>query len=148
MRKVIFLDIDGVLVNRKMLMQNRELRIGQQHNFDPDCVARFNQIIDAIKPMPFVVLSSTWRMSMALDEFGRFARKQEVYVPVLDITPIIYTGREIEIKAWLDQNKDVSHMAIIDDCPMTGMLSTYSVKTDTEIGLEDKHVEQAIKLLS
>src|SRR5688500_9278670 len=110
--KVVFLDIDGVLVNRKSLMKASGLRA----TADPHCVEALNAITDATSAK--IVVSSTWRyfhrsmgfasplafMRMKLAEWG-------VRAEVIGCTPDLsrkagplYAGvrRGDEIQAWLD----------------------------------------------
>ena len=111
MRKIIFLDIDGVLNCKKTVARNRGV-IG----IDPYLVSIFNRIIFATDAE--IVLSSTWRKSKS----SRAEIRKRV-MDFIDVTPAFYDKYAVrgdEVKAWLKKNikkedeKDLRY-AILDD---------------------------------
>ncbi len=108
MRKVLFLDIDGVCNSAEYMTSGRHVK-GTMLGFDPFPVVLVKMIIQDTDCE--VVLSSTWR----LNNLSREEVRKEV-VDFVDITPNLngeYRGYEIE--AWLEKNPDVTKYAILDD---------------------------------
>lgn len=112
MRKVLFLDIDGV-VNSQVTAQRHRGVIG----IDPYMAFLVGKIV--LDTDCEVVLSSTWRLG---EESRNEVRRQ--VVEFIDVTPYLDEGegatwrhleRGHEIKAWLDAHPDVEVYAILDD---------------------------------
>ena len=109
MRKVLFLDIDGVCNSAEFMQSNRNPNIGGMLGMDPLAVVLVKMIIQDTDCE--VVLSSTWR----LNEWSREQVRNEV-VDFVDVTPSFYDKpRGAEIQDWLDRNPDVDVYAILDD---------------------------------
>ena len=109
MRKVLFLDIDGVCNSAEFMKSNRNPNIGGMLGMDPFAVVLVKMIIQDTDCE--VVLSSTWR----LNEWSREQVRKEV-VDFVDVTPDMWKlPRGAEIQDWLDRNPDVTKYAILDD---------------------------------
>lgn len=112
MRKILFLDIDGV-VNCKNTTQRHRGFIG----IDPYMAFLVGKIV--MYTGCEVVLSSSWRTfhDDGVEEISKQVAK------ISDVTPPPWYDRENdhhstrgeEIQAWLDKNPDVSVYAILDD---------------------------------
>jgi hypothetical protein len=103
-KRVIFLDIDGVL-NCRTTPNPRKF----PYVIDPRLLARLNALLDQTKAD--VVLSSTWR----LDPAGIFSAKHWG-VPFIDICPDMPDKpRRAEALAWLARHPGVHRFAVIDD---------------------------------
>ena len=144
--KVIFLDIEGVLMNRGSQQLGGEA--------DPQCVARLNRLTDSTGAA--LVVSSTWR-SQGLEEITGLLRGWGVTAPVagitddlsyMDLTTSIGIQRGDEIGQWLDAHPEVEAFVILDDDDDMGGLRPYLVQTDTDFGLTDDQVGRARLLLS
>ena len=151
--KVLFLDIDGVLNSHKYDLT----RMPDEGNIDETRLPLLFEII--VRTDAKIVLSSSWRehhwskeadMSDAvgweLDElFGRYG------LEIFDKTPVLPNNdRSEEIKRWLADH-EAEHFVILDDLRFGwGDLDPFVVKTSYRIGrgLEQKHVDAAIKLLN
>jgi hypothetical protein len=96
--KVIFLDFDGVLVNRRSWY----VRSGRTATADPPCVAALNRITDSTNAQ--IVVSSTWRIGMTIVELRNLLHAWGVTGAVLAKTPHMgfSVRRGSEIKAWID----------------------------------------------
>jgi Swiss Army Knife RNA repair-like protein len=152
--KVIFLDIDGVLVNRSSLMAAS----GAWAKGQPSCVAALNEITD--KTDAKIVISSTWR-SCGLEMMQEFLADWGVKGEVIGCTPDlswrtgqIYaaTERGDEIQAWLDLREsaigDVEAFVILDDDADMKHLLPHLVQTEFEPGLTMYDASRAISFLS
>lgn len=160
--KIIFLDIDGVLVNRKSLMHRP--RPHPHSNADPDCVAALNRIISATGAD--IVVSSTWRIGcMLADLRGIINSHFGVVGSVIDKTRRMTTRklfeghpgmvevsaeRGDEIDYWLrsDHRWPIESFVILDDDDDMGIHKGRLVKTEFEVGLTMADAERAICMLN
>lgn len=149
--KVIFLDIDGVLVNRRSLKERSRRRAVA----DPGCVAALNAILE--RTGAAIVLSSAWRFS-GLEEMRLILNHWGVSPHLIGVTPDrtrreasgLYAGdpREAEIQQWLDEQKGlIEAFVILDDDGDMGHLAAHLVRTEFEIGLTPAQAEYAIAIL-
>jgi len=139
--KVLFLDIDGVLNCRSSF--NRQ---GTREIIEEDMVERINRVIEATGCS--VVVSSTWRILMPLEELKRVLGGHGfLSEAIIDATPHL-TRRDDEIATWLESNLGVSKFAVVDDSidDLTGV-SDQLVRTSFETGVLDEHTEQLIQML-
>ena len=120
MRRVIFLDIDGVLAPI-----HRWDRYG---GLDSACIQVLNEIV--ARGGADVVISSTWRYGKTAAELQLLLESQGFTGCVLDTTPTGTRGadRGEEIAAWLAEHA-VSGYVIIDDHVDMSELGTHLVQT-------------------
>lgn len=127
--KVLFLDVDGVLNNFKLI---------GDHGFDyidEDMVCLLSSIVSATDAK--IVLSSYWRLKqtdreMVGSALGRFN------MHIMDVTPSIsiHMARHSEISSWLSFNKEVETYAILDDNEDAGIGMEHSFfQTDGDVGI-------------
>ena len=153
MRRIIFLDIDGVLNSVRYDRERRE----NDGNIDETRLVLLKGLIDTTGAE--IVLSSSWRkhwgsMPEECDAIGDELNMEfcKFGLTVTDKTPVLSAiERGIEIKAWLDDHADeVGSFVILDDMffGFAG-LEEHFVKTDSRIGrgLEERHVEKARRIL-
>lgn len=110
MRKIIFLDVDGVL-NKLGSVEHGRTGVDPKIGFigtEPELVSRLNTIV--ARTGAHVVLSSAWRKSKRLRK-----RLIEVGIKFVDITPSLGGIRGDEIKKWLEGHPKVKRYAILDD---------------------------------
>lgn len=163
--KVLFLDIDGVLNH-----QNTKDRVCGFVGLDPELIAIFNKIVDAVPDLKIVV-SSTWRKSVMpgvyhnFDELKALLAKRGLKGEIIGRTPdFAHIGghRGSEIGNWLVGHPEVTHYAILDDDSDAGEgHEDHYVRTcwhtygfpwqerldDPRGGLLDRHVEEALDIL-
>ena len=154
MRKIIFLDIDGVLNSSEFDDHCRGTYLidpAAEDLLDAEAVMTLRYIVDQTGAE--VVMSSSWReypeakwhAIMQLDLYG---------VQVIDSTPPsspfkTWDYRNEEIKAWLDQHPEVTSYLILDDIPMTYLeQAQHQVLTTMQKGLLREHADKAIEILS
>lgn len=161
MRKILFLDIDGVL-NPKWWVQKPSVdRYGCA--FSRKCVANLAKILKDTSAE--IVVSSSWKC-MGLTGLQAMWKDRNLPGKVVDVTPdylsdemlqnsafnnddVLY-HRGCEIKGWLSlHGEGVSNYAIIDD--MDDMLPEqlqHFVWTNEEFGLTEGDAAQAIMVLN
>jgi hypothetical protein len=143
--KVLFLDIDGVLIHHK------SIPIHTARKPDPACVKRLNEITDRTGTK--IVVSSTWRM---FEDFHITLKSWGVTAEVIGKTPISYekgrislgATRGAEINTWLGETEfDIERFVILDDNNDVDPLLGSLVHTSMSTGLTELHVELAIRKL-
>lgn len=148
--------MDGVLNNRRAL----ELAeadppihppgpLGMVFTVDPECVARLRALVEELDLK--IVLSSTWRhhphaFQTAMDWAGW------PDIPFIGRTPrraqevLKHYVRGSEIAEWLGQHK-VESFCIVDDSVHDIHQTERLVRTETEVGLTDTHIQQIRELM-
>ena len=137
-RRVIFLDIDGVLAPIR--------RWDRYGDLDPACIQVLNEIVAGGEAD--VVVSSTWRHGKTVAELQELLEAEGFAGRVLDKTPTGMDGasRAEEIAAWLAEHA-VGGYVIIDDHADMGDLRAHLVLTHPGRGLQPADVPRAIATL-
>jgi len=145
MMKIVFLDIDGVLNSRQSL----PLDAGSMH---PPLISKLNRLLQETGAN--VVISSSWRMHTPLNELANYLVKSGFEYPERIIGATRYLdgrrSRGYEITLWLRQVKGCVDSFVVLDDVAAGLdeVNGNVVVTDNRIGLSDKNVENAIKILN
>lgn len=154
-KRIIFLDIDGVLINEECL------RAGNQ-NAHPDCVAALNWLTR--QSGAGLVVTSTWRIR-GFGYIQTMFRRWHIDGQVIDMTPRMEefakpgasfwksAGREAEIREWFrvrfQRSDERVEYVILDDEPgLIGSLVDRLVQTTHYSGLTMKEAQQALEMLS
>jgi hypothetical protein len=138
LRRVIFLDIDGVLAPIRRWDRYGEL--------DPACVEVLNEIV--ARSRAEIVVSSTWRHGKSVLELQQLLDAAGFAGRVLDKTPSGAHGsdRGQEIAAWLAGHAVESYV-IIDDHDGMGELGRRLLLTHPAHGLRSTDTARAIAIL-
>jgi hypothetical protein len=144
-RKVIFLDIDGVMNN---LGTKPARRRGLESWLDPVHVALLNDVVRATGAV--VVLSSSWRLTMPLDALQAAFAEAGCVAELVDVTPDLDPPRRgREIAAWLAAQRDPpARYAILDDTFDMPELPGKLVKTSRIEGLSRREIPPLLALLA
>jgi predicted TIM-barrel fold metal-dependent hydrolase len=136
-RRVIFLDIDGVLAPIRQWDRYGDL--------EPACIEVLNEIVAVGAD---VVVSSTWRYGKTVAELQAMLDAGGFIGRVIDKTPIGTSGadRGDEISAWLAKHA-VGGYVIIDDHVNVGALRSHLVLTQPAHGLQPADAPRAIAML-
>jgi hypothetical protein len=137
-RRVIFLDIDGVLAPIR--------RWDRYGDLEPTCVQVLNEIVAA--GGADVVVSSTWRHGKTVAELQEMLDAHGFAGKVVGKTASDLPGatREREIAAWLAEHP-VRDYVIIDDHGDMGALRERLVQTHPARGLQPDDGPRAIAML-
>lgn len=160
-KKVVFLDIDGVLNNGYTTQKTPSGYTG----IDPELVKNLKSITHA-HPDAVLVLSSTWRLVddpdvgidfPTYDLLFKYLAEQGVD-GIVDITPTItdhdWVGpvtRGDEIRAWFKEGNKADKYVILDDVPygiQHTALEKRWVQTHPFEGLTQQAAQKAIDLLN
>lgn len=136
--KLVFLDFDGVLVNREALMRGFP---GYGH---PDCVAALNKILDQTGAK--IVVSSSWRFE-GLEAMRQHLKAWGVRARPIAMTPTIFASRGMEIDKYLRLHGRPESFVILDDDSDMEPYKDRLVQTEFEAGLTIRDAERAIELL-
>lgn len=156
MKKIIFLDIDGVLWtgNHDRHVSNHEEDPHSKINeFCPKAVTQLNRILSTDNSIN-IVISSSWRCYRSLEWFKDHFKAQGIDPNrIIGCTPYLSTIRGLEIKQWLDTQSIksdywVSGFVILDDDEDMGDLSDHLVKTSFYPGLTESKASKAIEILN
>jgi hypothetical protein len=136
-RRVVFLDIDGVLAPIR--------RWDRYGDLEPACIAVLNEIVAGARAD--VVVSSTWRHGKTVAELQVMLEAEGFNGRVVDKTPTAPGAtRGEEIAAWLAEHA-VGGYVIIDDHIDMGQLRTKLVLTHPGHGLRPADARRAIEIL-
>lgn len=165
MRKIIFLDIDGVLNTRDWhsRMTKDTLKDEFGYAFDPAAVANLARIIEETDAV--IVISSSWKF-FGVAKLREMWKIRNLPGTILDITPNTVSDKMLlnanledmelgvcrgnEIKEWLSKHKgEVSNYVIIDDFDdLLPEQMSHAVITNTLIGISESDAEKAITILN
>lgn len=155
MKKVIFLDFDGVLAtsryNTQLSEREQTWTGGFGTLFDPFCVSNLKLIINATGSD--IVVTSTWKMKLGLDGIQTMWSERQLPGKVIGVTPdidVLCRGNEIE--AWLAEREEDCCYAIIDDAPITSFFTEGQQKhlfiVDEWMGLDERTAHSIIEALN
>ena len=141
--KVIFLDVDGVL---NSVRDYYSIDLVTDSHFE-----LLKELIDITGAK--IVLSSSWRFGIDdvnCSAHNLITRLSEYDLTIFDKTPVLRgKKRGDEIRAWLDKHEGITDFVILDDeSDMCEFTKTNLVKTDTNFGLNKRHVEKAVEILN
>jgi hypothetical protein len=152
MKRVIFLDIDGVLATPKQYATRRTklykrdstaAGLGIPYLFDEKCVIAFNRFI--LMNDVEIVLSSDWRRHFDLSEINTIFKINGVAKSPFSFTEIFNKAdafenlasiRVREIKDWLNNNEYILWCAV-DDMDLSELGHQF-VQTDERMGFGDR----------
>lgn len=135
--KILFLDVDGVLNNSKLLTPS--------FCTDESFLAILKRIVDETECR--LVLTSTWRLFPSEKAIVE-KHLSSVGLVLFDCTiDISHKARHQEIKEWL-QGKSITRFAIVDDEEFAGIgLEDNFFQTDEDVGLTEQIADLIISHL-
>lgn len=145
--KLIFLDIDGVVVTRKEVLKPI-VQIGPRcgHELNKESVSLLNQLCDETGAK--VIISSTWRQIHQLADIRGHFKNYGATFEIVDKTPkMCMYERGDEIAKFLE-NVKVDSFVIIDDDSDMGHLIDKLVKTSFDTGFTKTHLQKAEDILN
>ena len=153
MLPVLFLDFDGV-VNTIYWKKDTNgiccvnvMKGGHTHLNNQQAIGWLNELYSIVQYD--IVVSSTWRIGMTLEELQDLLIKSGFRpdIRVIGKTPVLHEERGIEIQQWIDENNFTGDFIIIDDDSDMGELLPKLVKCDTYIGFTIYDYQKSLKLL-
>lgn len=148
--RVIFLDFDGVLTSRESMIRNNNAQDFEK--FDDKCVGILNEII--ARTGAVIVVTSGRRIGKMRVQLREMLHEAGVVGIVIDKTEVLRFGGEkrgLEIQDWLDRFRSsrdsIEGIVILDDDTDMEHLRDYLVLTNTWEGLQQEHIDKAVKIL-
>ena len=149
MRKILFLDIDGVLNTEQQQWKCQMEGISPTdefgYSFDSKAVSYLGKILNITGAE--IVLSSSWKflgMSVLQDMW------QARCLPgtITDITPDNQEGKGLEIKEWLEEHQnDIENYVILDDEDVAlPEQQVHFVKCNPQFGINRKVMEAVLRV--
>ena len=167
MRKILFLDIDGVINTDRQCERCYEKGIVPDERFgypfDPEAVACLARIID--ETGADIVISSSWKF-WGLPDMTNMWKDRNMPGKIVDVTPNTMSDEMLlnadltnmdmmafkgsEIKGWLTKHrKSVERYAIIDDVDdMLPEQQDCFVQINPITGISEKDAEKVIEILN
>ena len=152
MRRIIFLDFDGVLNTEyyQGLLQFQGKQWQDEHGafFDPRAVRQLKRVIDTTGAD--IVVESSWKY-LGLEAMQELWRVRDLPGRVIDITPSL-TGNASkgeEIAAWLSEYAmpDARYVIIDDEYVVLDTQIPYFIWTNPYEGLTEEQANRAISIL-
>ena len=142
-RKVIFLDIDGVLATeRTQQIEKRKWYNEKAYPFEPKSIKSLNQILEKVDTD--IVLTSDWRRVFSLVEIDKVFKFNKLEQSPNDYSKVLH-NRDKEIRDYVKENK-LSKFVIIDDMQLNVYKERF-IRTQAEKGLQLYQVKKIVKLL-
>lgn len=155
MRKLIFLDCDGVITTYK-----------SGWKFDPEKLELLKHILDETDAD--IVVSSSWRYSTVKETLEKSFKDFPFKDRIVDVTPrlnlpgkkgdwtFFMPERGLEIDAYLNKltghdfhhEKYVKYVILDDDPDFLWVQRNNFIRTDSYLGMSEEDVEKAIKILN
>lgn len=149
-KRILFLDVDGVLNNRKSMIAASEGTHppGEVSHLtmDPVAVALLQEVVSDLNIE--LVLSSVWRMSMiGVSKTSRVMQWAgwKGRPPFIDVTDTIGSHRGTQIQRWLDSRsdlEDIEYVIVDDDSDMLPSQMNRFVHTSNFYGLTKEKAKE------
>ena len=153
MKPVVFLDFDGVV--ETIYWEKDEVgswsynihKYGHDELNNKQAIGWLNELYS--KEPYDIVVSSTWRMGMTLEQLQALIIKSgfNPEIKVIGMTPILHQQRGLEIQQWIDDNNFKGKFVIIDDDSDMCHLLPLLVRCDCQLGFTIYDYQKALRLL-
>ena len=153
MKPIIFLDFDGVV--ETIYWEKADdgswsfnvHKAGRNELNNKQAIGWLNELYSKV---PYdIVVSSTWRIGMTIEELQNLITNSgfNPEIKVIGMTPRLYLQRGEEIQAWIDENNFTGKYIIIDDDSDMCHLLPVLVRCDCQLGFTIYDYQKALKLL-
>lgn len=153
MKPIIFLDFDGVV--ETIYWEKADdgswsfnvHKTGRNELNNKQAIGWLNELYSKV---PYdIVISSTWRIGMTIEELQNLITNSgfNPEIKVIGMTPRLYLQRGKEIQAWIDENNFTGKYIIIDDDSDMCHLLPVLVRCDCQLGFTIYDYQKALKLL-
>ena len=144
--RIIFLDFDGVLNNKKYFEAQSEIVF---QPFAPENVRHINTLCETYGCK--IVISSEWRNFGGGLNVIEMLREADIEAQVVGATPSIPgMPRGMEIQAWLIANSNLQDVLegwiIIDDRDDMGYIKDRLIQTNPDLGFTENDLRNAMLL--
>ena len=151
-RKIIFLDFDGVLNTEyyQGLLQYQGKPWQDEYGafFDPNAVKQLKKIIDATGAD--IVIESSWKY-LGLDAMKELWEVRNLPGTIIDITPsLLGKNKGVEIASWLSKyaKQDIRYVIIDDEYVILDSQLPHFILTNPYEGITEEQANRAISMLN
>ena len=152
MKKIIFLDFDGVLNTEhyQSLLQYQGKPWQDEYGafFDPNAVKQLKRIIDATDAD--IVVESSWKY-LGLDAMKELWKVRNLPGTIIDITPsLLGKNKGVEIASWLSKyaKQDIRYVIIDDEYVILDSQLPHFILTNPYEGITEEQANRAISILN
>ena len=152
MKKIIFLDFDGVLNTEHYqgLLQYQGKSWQDEYGafFDPNAVKQLKRIIDATGAD--IVVESSWKY-LGLDAMKELWEVRNLPGTIIDITPsLLGKNKGVEIASWLSKyaKQDLRYVIIDDEYVILDSQLPHFILTNPYEGITEEQANRAISMLN
>lgn len=152
MDKIIFLDLDGVLINPFPAWKPDEEDKDGYARFNPACTANLRKLLEAY-PELRIVVSSSRRMGKSLEELEAIFAFRGIKNRIIGKIPEPgehYLSRAEEITQYVEQ-QGLRHFLILDDdrslLQLPATYAPYLVLTEYRAGFDEACLEKAMGIV-
>lgn len=152
MNNIIFLDLDGVLINTFPVWKKDELDEDGYSKFNEKLVANLNSVLN-YNPKIKIVVSSSRRVGKDMDRLEEIFSFRGIKGKLIDKVPEpegIYTSREKEISKYIEDNKVKDFLIIDDDKSLLDLSDRYInglILTEYREGFNEECLEKAMSIV-
>lgn len=152
-KPIIFLDFDGVVETiywekaKDGTWSYNIHKFGREELNNKQAIGWLNELYSKV---PYdIVVSSTWRIGMSVDELQNLLRKSGFNrnIKVIGKTPVLYQQRGLEIQEWIDTAEFKGNFIIIDDDSDMCHLLPRLIRCDCQLGFTIYDYQKALTLL-
>ena len=155
--KIIFLDIDGVLMSfefmhslawkQKINGYHEDLTNDRHgHHFDPRCVLNLSNLVSETNAK--IVISSSWRLA-GLQRMKDLWSERSLPGEMIDITPKKFETRAEQINSWVSENNPENWIVIDDESVILEPIDRHRfIKVDGQNGFSFHDSRKALKILN
>lgn len=145
MKRIIFLDFDGVITSeaytRQCIFEHKAENLFGLDWFDPNCIAALKKIIDETDAQ--IVVSSSWR-ELEIEKLQHLWQEHNMPGKLIATTPIWVLTKREAILQWLKDNSYDTYVIIDDD----DLKLEHQYKTNIRTGLTNTNAEEIVKMLT
>ena len=152
MKKILFLDFDGVLNTEHYqgLLQYQGKPWQDEYGafFDPKAVKQLKRIIDATDAD--IVVESSWKY-LGLDAMKELWKVRNLPGTIIDITPsLLGKNKGVEIASWLSKyaKQDIRYVIIDDEYVILDSQLPHFILTNPYEGITEEQANRAISMLN
>ena len=153
MKPIIFLDFDGVVEtiywekDKDGSWSYNIHKYGRDELNNKQAIGWLNKLYSKV---PYdIVVSSTWRIGMTLEQLQILITKSgfNSEIKVIGMTSILHQQRGLEIQKWIDDNNFRGKFVIMDDDSDMCHLLPLLVRCDCQLGFTIYDYQKALRLL-
>ena len=152
-KPIIFLDFDGVVETIYWGKDEKGVYCYNVHKHrheelnNKQAIGWLNKLY---RRCPYdIVVSSTWRMGMSVEELQNLITRSgfDSAIQVIGKTPVLHQQRGLEIQEWIDTTEFKGRFIIIDDDSDMCHLLSRLVCCDCQLGFTIYDYQKALRLL-